>query len=34
MTTGKIFRAQELTHVWLAEHRSKDVNVAFAKPGC
>lgn len=34
MTAGQISRARELTRVWLAEHRSGDVNVAAAKPGC
>ena len=34
MTTEQIAGAQELTRAWLAEHRSTDVNVASAKPGC
>ncbi len=34
MTAGQISRARELTRAWLAEHRSRDVNVASAKPGC
>lgn len=34
MTAEQIASARELTRVWIAEHRSRDVNVASAKPGC
>ncbi len=34
MTAEQIAGAQELTHIWLAAHPSKDVNVASAKWGC
>ena len=34
MTAGQIAEAQDLTRTWLTEHKTTDVDVASAKPGC
>jgi TPR repeat protein len=34
MTAEQIASAQELARAWIAEYRSRDVNVASAKTGC
>jgi TPR repeat protein len=34
MTVDQVARARELTRTWLAEHKTRDVNVAAAKPAC